>query len=275
MKAKLARVFTPMASPAAPPSPLSLLLGRQSSSRHLHEELVPPLNKDRTRRLVLNRRRLRVSAAQVPVDGPQRAPPGVDTRIHWENEDEGWIGGGSKSRSSTTQEQSKASEEQKKQDLLGEKFSELLNTSANSHYQFLGVSAEADLEEIKAAYRRLSKEYHPDTTSLPLKAASEKFMQLREVYDTLSDQEKRRFYDWTLAQESASREAEKMRMKLEDPYMQEIENFVSVPDMVDRLGGRNMELSDQAKSALTFDIVIIIFAICCIIYVIYFKEPYY
>ncbi|RVX01251.1 NAD(P)H-quinone oxidoreductase subunit T, chloroplastic [Vitis vinifera] len=59
--------------------------------------------------------------------------------------------------------------------------------------RFLGISAQADLEEIKAAYRRLSKEYHPDTTSLPLKAASDKFLKLREVYDVLCDEERRRF----------------------------------------------------------------------------------
>ncbi|XP_022865956.1 NAD(P)H-quinone oxidoreductase subunit T, chloroplastic, partial [Olea europaea var. sylvestris] len=140
--------------------------------------------------------------------------------------------------------------------------------------RFLGVAANADLEEIKAAYRRLSKEYHPDTTELPLKAASEKFMKLREIYDILSNDKKRKFYDWSLAQEAASREAQKMRMKLEDPYMQDVENWESVPDMVDRLGGRNMELSDQAKSALTFDILIVIFSVCCIVYVIFFKEPY-
>lgn len=141
--------------------------------------------------------------------------------------------------------------------------------------RFLGISANADLEEIKAAYRRLSKEYHPDTTSLPLKTASDKFLKLREVYDVLSDEESRRFYDWTLAQEAASRQAEKMRMRLEDPYEQDLQNYKPVPDMVDRLSGRNMDLSDQAMSALTFDVFIIIFAICCIIYVIYFKEPYY
>ncbi|KAJ6360665.1 hypothetical protein OIU76_016145 [Salix suchowensis] len=108
-----------------------------------------------------------------------------------------------------------------RKDMLGKKFADLLNDSSDSHYQFLGVSADADMEEIKTAYRRLSKEYHPDTTSLPLKAASDKFMRLREVYDILSNDEKRRFYDWTLAQEAASRQAEKMRMRLEDPYEQE------------------------------------------------------
>lgn len=140
--------------------------------------------------------------------------------------------------------------------------------------RFLGVPANADLEEIKAAYRRLSKEYHPDTTVLPIRTASDKFMQLREIYNVLSNEEKRRFYDWTLAQEAASKEAEKMRIKMEDPYMKEIERYESVPDMVDRLGGRNMELGDQATQALTFDILVIIFSICCLIYVLYFKEPY-
>lgn len=147
--------------------------------------------------------------------------------------------------------------------------------TCNHFFRFLGVSTDADLEEIKSAYRRLSKEYHPDTTSLPLKTASDKFMKLREVYDVLSDEETRRFYDWTLAQEVASRQAEKMRMKLEDPKEQEFRSYESIPDMVDRLGGKNMELSDQAMTALTFDIFIIVFAVCCIVFVIVFKDPSY
>ncbi|XP_050936167.1 NAD(P)H-quinone oxidoreductase subunit T, chloroplastic isoform X2 [Cucumis melo] len=141
--------------------------------------------------------------------------------------------------------------------------------------KFLGVGAEAEVEEIKSAYRRLSKEYHPDTTSLPLKVASEKFMKLKQVYEVLSNEESRKFYDWTLAQEEASRQADKLRIKLEDPYEQELQNWQSTPDMVDRLGGRNMELSDQATTALTLDIFIILFAIACIVYVLIFKEPYY
>ncbi|XP_059630937.1 NAD(P)H-quinone oxidoreductase subunit T, chloroplastic [Cornus florida] len=256
-----------MASTTAPQASFSLLLTGQKGKHHYKKDQWPVTKKERNTGF-------QVFAVQ-DSDRRQKAPqPGVDTRIHWESEDEGWIGGSSSSSSSSksTQEQLKAEEEQ---DFLGEKFSELLNNSSDSHYQFLGISAEADLEEIKAAYRRLSKEYHPDTTSLPLKAASDKFMKLKEVYDVLSDDERRRFYDWSLAQEAASREAEKMKMTLEDPYMVDLENYESVPDMVDRLGGRNLELSDQAASALTFDIFIIIFSICCIIYVIFFKEPYY
>lgn len=141
-------------------------------------------------------------------------------------------------------------------------------------FRFLGVTAEADIEEIKAAYRRLSKEYHPDTTSLPLKTASEKFMQLREAYNTLSNENTRQFYDWTLAQEADSRRAERMRMRLEDPYELDVKNWDSIPDTVDRLGGKNMKLSDQATTALTIDIAIIIFSICCIIYVVLFQDSY-
>ena len=77
-----------------------------------------------------------------------------------------------------------------------------------------------------------------------------------------------------MAQEAASKQAEKMKMRLEDPYQQELDKYESVPDMVDRLGGRNMNLSDQAMTALTIDVAIIIFAICCIIYVLFFKQPY-
>ncbi|KAF7836463.1 NAD(P)H-quinone oxidoreductase subunit T, chloroplastic [Senna tora] len=235
--------------------PNALLHNHQPTSRSLGRALSPTTT-------IGPNPSLRVRASQTSEDPSkrQRAPPGVDTRIHWNNEDEGWIGG---ANSSTKQQQPQNNDPK---NLLGDKFADLLNDFSGSHYEFLGVSTEADLEEIKAAYRRLSKEYHPDTTSLPLKTASEKFMKLREVYNVLSNDERRKFYDWTLVQEAASRQSEKMKVKLEDPYVQDLKNWESVPDMVDRLGGRNMKLSDQATTALTVDIFIIIFAICCIIY---------
>ncbi|XWS69635.1 hypothetical protein CRYUN_Cryun04dG0195700 [Craigia yunnanensis] len=254
-----------MASAATLQASYSLLLKPQNIT-HLLQDLRAATRRVRTRRENYSSS-LKVFATQGP-SKRQRAPPGVDTRIHWDNEDEGWVGGPSNSQQ--TKEKLNAEEEHK--NLLGEKFADLLNDSFDSHYQFLGVSPEADLEVIKAAYRKLSKEYHPDTTSLPLKAASEKFMKLREVYNVLSNEESRRFYDWTLAQEATSRKAEKLRMRLEDPYQQELRNYEPKPDMVDRLGGRNMELSDQAMTALTFDVLIIIFAICCIIMFLYLKN---
>ncbi|KAH7680913.1 Molecular chaperone (DnaJ superfamily) domain-containing protein [Dioscorea alata] len=197
---------------------------------------------------------------------PKRTPR-VDTRIHWDNQEEGWLGKKSKPQNP------KKPQTQTKQ-YLSEHFADLINNSSATHYQFLGVTPEADIEEIKAAYRKLSKEYHPDTTTLPLKTASEKFMRLREAYNVLSNETSRCFYDWTLAQEEESRREERMRMNLEDPYRQDIKNRVPVPDMVDRLGGKNMELSDQAYTALTIDIFIIFFCVCCFVYAAFFKEQY-
>ncbi|XP_010435793.1 PREDICTED: NAD(P)H-quinone oxidoreductase subunit T, chloroplastic-like [Camelina sativa] len=237
----------------------SILLPKIHKATHFRDET-------RALRRITARRVIGIYASQDPTK-PPKPSPGVDTRIHWESPDEGWIGGGSN--------QTKSVEEDKTNLFSDEKFAELIKDSFDSHYQFLGVSTDADLEEIKSAYRRLSKEYHPDTTSLPLKTASDKFMKLREVYNVLSDVETRRFYDWTLAQEVASRQAEKMRMKLEDPKEQDFRGYESIPDMVDRLGGKNMDLSDQAMTALTFDIFIILFAVCCIVFVIVFKDPSY
>lgn len=58
---------------------------------------------------------------------PQRTGAGVDTRIHWENEDEGWIGGSNKQKQSN-------SDEKPKNNLLGEDFADLL-TFEGSHYE--------------------------------------------------------------------------------------------------------------------------------------------
>ncbi|CAL1412606.1 unnamed protein product [Linum trigynum] len=99
-------------------------------------------------------------------------------------------------------------------------------------------------------------------------------MRLRTIYALLCDPETRRFYDWSLAQEPSSRQAEKMRMKLEDPRELDFTNHKSVPDMVDRLGGINLKLSDQGMTALTFDALILIFAIGSIVSVLVFQEPY-
>lgn len=123
---------TTMASPTAPlPSSFSLLRrGGQTTTNHREERWLPPVTRpERTRRW--NRGGgLCVFGAQTS-EGPQRPPPGVDTRIHWENEDEGWIGGSS-NKSRSAEDKFKPEEQQ---DLLGEKFSELLNNSTDSHYQ--------------------------------------------------------------------------------------------------------------------------------------------
>ena len=63
------------------------------------------------------------------------------------------------------------------------------------YYEVLGVSREASKDEIKRAYRRLAKKYHPDLNKDDPKAAEEKFKQVSEAYEALIDDDKRRIYD--------------------------------------------------------------------------------
>jgi len=63
------------------------------------------------------------------------------------------------------------------------------------YYGVLGVPRGASKDEIKKAYRRLAKKYHPDLNKDNPKAAEEKFKQLSEAYEVLADEEKRRIYD--------------------------------------------------------------------------------
>ena len=61
------------------------------------------------------------------------------------------------------------------------------------YYQTLGVEKTADAKEIKQAYRRLAKRYHPDAN--PDKNAEARFKEINEAYEVLSDPEKRAHYD--------------------------------------------------------------------------------
>jgi molecular chaperone DnaJ len=61
-------------------------------------------------------------------------------------------------------------------------------------YQTLGVDRKASDEEIKKAYRRLARKYHPDQNAGD-KAAEERFKEVQEAYSILSDAEKRKAYD--------------------------------------------------------------------------------
>jgi DnaJ-class molecular chaperone len=62
------------------------------------------------------------------------------------------------------------------------------------YYEVLGVSKTATQDEIKKAYRKLAVQYHPDKNPDD-KAAEDKFKELGEAYDVISDEQKRAAYD--------------------------------------------------------------------------------
>ncbi|NES72280.1 MAG: J domain-containing protein, partial [Okeania sp. SIO2D1] len=64
-----------------------------------------------------------------------------------------------------------------------------------SYYSLLGLHPKASNQEIRRAYRELSKRYHPDTTDMPKAIATVKFQQINEAYATLVNSEKRLEYD--------------------------------------------------------------------------------
>jgi len=70
----------------------------------------------------------------------------------------------------------------------------MATTTKQDYYELLGVPRKASAKDIRAAFRKLARKYHPDLNPGD-KSAEEKFKQLQEAYDVLSDSKKRQMYD--------------------------------------------------------------------------------
>ena len=62
------------------------------------------------------------------------------------------------------------------------------------YYQTLGIKKDAKADEIKKAYRKMARKFHPDVNPND-KSAEEKFKEVQEAYDVLSDEKKRKVFD--------------------------------------------------------------------------------
>ena len=88
-----------------------------------------------------------------------------------------------------------------------------------NHYQILEISRSATAEEIKSAYRRLAKKYHPDLNPGNKKSAT-LFIRLDEAYDTLKDPTLKKRYDRSLSNtkpRSKEKKREPLKEKRETP----------------------------------------------------------
>jgi len=70
----------------------------------------------------------------------------------------------------------------------------MATTTKQDYYELLGVPRKASAKDIRASFRKLARKYHPDLNPGD-KSAEEKFKQVQEAYDVLSDSKKRQMYD--------------------------------------------------------------------------------
>jgi molecular chaperone DnaJ len=68
-----------------------------------------------------------------------------------------------------------------------------MHMASKDYYHTLGINKTASADEIKSAYKKLAKQWHPDVNKSP--HASEKFKEINEAYSSLSDPQKRQAYD--------------------------------------------------------------------------------
>ncbi len=86
--------------------------------------------------------------------------------------------------------------------------------TSRDYYQILGISRSASADDIKKAFRRLARQYHPDLHAGAKKADMEKrFKELNEAYEVLSDPDKRKKYDQYGAQWEQAEAFEKARQQ--------------------------------------------------------------
>jgi len=100
------------------------------------------------------------------------------------------------------------------------------------YYQILNISQDASAEDIKKAFRRLALQYHPDRNPEDVRESGEKFKEINEAYEVLSDEHRRLQYDRLTSLSSYPRRT----MAVEDIFNENIGSD-SILEMLRRLAG--------------------------------------
>jgi curved DNA-binding protein CbpA len=87
------------------------------------------------------------------------------------------------------------------------------------YYQILGVNRDAHKGDVKRAYRKLALRYHPDQNPGNPKESEEKFKEINEAYEVLSDEHKRRHYDQLISWSGYGRKTMVGEDIFEDTFM--------------------------------------------------------
>jgi molecular chaperone DnaJ len=101
---------------------------------------------------------------------------------------------------------------------------------AKDYYVVLGISRGADLSKIKSAYRKIAKQYHPDVSKKS--QSSEKFREIKEAYETLIDENRRRNYDAQLEKTDSPVRITRVpeTIKVRSSVFDEFDRFTSFTD---------------------------------------------
>jgi curved DNA-binding protein CbpA len=87
------------------------------------------------------------------------------------------------------------------------------------YYHILGVSRDASNEDIRKAFRQLALRYHPDQNPGNPKESEEKFKEINEAYEVLSDEQKRQHYDHLIGWSGYRRKTTVSEDIFEDTFM--------------------------------------------------------
>ncbi|MFM2432278.1 MAG: hypothetical protein RLZZ511_3492 [Cyanobacteriota bacterium] len=138
----------------------------------------------------------------------------------------------------------------------------------SDYYDRLGLKPAANEQQIRRAYRDLSRLYHPDTTKLPITTAQQNFQRLNEAYAVLSNPAQRRLYDLSIGYS---------RVAVVQPQLVTPPPPQSVTEQYERTASAYLDANDRPLSSgelFALFILLVTFVICLgIALVVALRQP--